>query len=401
MNREMRVLLLAEAVSALGSQVTVVALPLTALLLLRATPLQMGLLSGAAALPGVLFGLIFGLAIDRLPKRGLLLAASAASALAMAMVPLGHAGGWLSIGVLIGVNFAAAGIANAKGIALMSLIPSVVPPAALARANGNFIAVISAARIGGPALAGGLVAAFSAPGAITVDALSFAIAGLFMLALPRVAVPPASAEGSVLAKLRGGFGFISADSTMRLFVMIAAGTNLFGAGFQALSALFVVRHLGVKPAWYGVALAVGGGGAVVGGLLAPRLAGRINLNVMLAVAIGLAMVSDGGVCLLRGPPDFAAVCFAVASFIDGVGSAVLTVAFSTYLQEAAPPAILARVTGVLVTLIGASVPVGALAAGVLGGAIGVRHTLMLVTGGLAAVLGCVLARGRGGLRAAG
>jgi MFS family permease len=154
--RPFPLILTAETISATGSQVTIVALPLTAVLVLHASPLQMGLISSAGFLPGALFGLFAGVIIDRLPKRRVLILANLFSAVTLAVVPLGEAGQFLSIALLLVISFIAALLASAEGIALLSFLPSVVTKNELAKANGKFSAAVSIARVVGPAAAGGL-----------------------------------------------------------------------------------------------------------------------------------------------------------------------------------------------------------------------------------------------------
>jgi len=159
-----RTLLAAKTISALGSQVTLVAVPLTAILILRATPFEMGLLGAAAALPSVLFGLLAGALIDHLPKRLVLLVSNLAAGATLAVIPLAATLHALSIALILAVAFAAAGIAAAENIALIAFIPLAVPASRLAAANGRFSAIMSAAQVAGPAIAGALIAILTTSG---------------------------------------------------------------------------------------------------------------------------------------------------------------------------------------------------------------------------------------------
>ncbi len=386
--RPFRIILAAEAISSLGSQITIIALPLTAVLFLQATPLQMGLLSSAGRLPGVLFGLFAGVVIDRLPKRRVLLAANLLSALVLAVVPFSKTLQILSFKVLLGVSFIATSIASAEGIALLSFIPSIVAKDRLAQANGRFSVLQSTTQIAGPAVAGLLIAVFSAPGAISFDAISFLFAMALMLTLPSSSVSSLKQleQESTLASFRAGFSFIVKNVTLRLIVVIAIFLNFFGSAFAALQALFIVKHLGIKPSFYGTALAVGGVGAVLGGMLSGSLAQKLSLVTLLSIAIGVFVLADGCVCALHGSSTDVTIIFAVCRMINGFGSALISVALMTYVQKTTPPAMLARVFGGLFTTMGASTPLGALAGGVIGEIIGIRQTLIIATLGYFFVL---------------
>jgi MFS family permease len=388
MNRSFHLILAAETISAAGSQITIVALPLTAILALHATPFDMGLLNGAGPLAGVLAGLIAGAAIDPLPKRGILIAANAANALILAIVPLGEAGHFLSIPLLLAGSFVATGIATAEGMALISYLAQIVPKPDLAKANGRYAAAVSLTAIVGPAIAGVLVVTLTAPGAMAFDAASFLAAVLLMTALPRAtpAQPDAAPPSSVRSRLSAGFGYIAGNPTMRRIVIIAAALNIFGAAFASMQALFIVQRLHVPPGWFGAGLAVGGGGAVAGSMLSGWFAKKLDLVTLLAFAILLFVVADGITSLLFGAPSHIAIGFAACRALDSFGNALIGVALLTYIQREAPAELLARVGGALMTAMSAPVPLGALAGGALGTTIGVRHTLMAATLGYAAVL---------------
>lgn len=387
MNRRFLVILVAEAISSLGSQVTMVALPLTAVLILHANALDMGLLSGASALPAVIFGLIAGVLIDRWPKKRVLIIANAMSTLVMLLVPAGQALAVLSIPLLLTVRFVASSISVGEDIGLTTMIPALVPADQLAGANGRFGAVMSVTAMIGPAIAGVLIAAFTAPGAIIVDAASFAIAVMLIAVLPHI--PPApidhAAEGSVLERLRVGFAFLRTDPMMRPLMLVAIALNFFGAIFGALEALFIVGHLGVKPAWFGGALAAGGVGAIAGALLSAPIARRFDLMMILTGAMVLFVISLGGISALHGAPPIAAIGFGACNMIGGFGGAMVNVAVSTHIQTATPAAMLARVMGVLISTFTATAPVGALLGGLIAAVLGLRPTLIGATLGFFAV----------------
>lgn len=392
-----RTLLTAKTISALGSQVSLVALPLTAILFLHATPFQMGLLAGAGALPGVLFGLIAGVAIEPLPKRAILLAANLTSAALLAIIPLSHALRLLTFTLLLTVNFTVSGIGTTEAIALMSYLAVLLPKSELGAANSQYAALTSATGVIGPALAGLLVTLLTAPGAISLDAAGFIAAATLMLRLPAIPTPLPETAETIATRLRTGLNFAFTHPALRLFTLIAIAINIFGGGIIALQSLFIVKQLGIPTAWYGAALATGGLGAIAGALLSTPAAQRFNINALLAAVIAINTVADAGICSLHGTPLHAATGFAAACLLNGIGNGLLGAAVMTYIQTIAPPEILARLIGALTTLIGASVPLGAVAAGALASNLGLRPTLILLTAGFGATLATVLLTARASL----
>lgn len=403
MNRPFRIILAAETISVIGQQVTMVALPLTAVLMLHADAFDMGLLRGVSALPSVVFGLFAGVLMDRLPKRRVLLVANGVSAVVMALVPLSTTFHVLSLGLLVAVSFMASLIGTGESIALVSLIPSVVPEAMLARANGRFGAAMSMTGLIGPALAGVLIASFTAPGAIAVDAVSFGGAVILMAFLPSIPKVQADIgqEGSVVARLSAGFKFIWRDVTLRSVLLISIFLNFAASIFGALEALFIVGHLAVKPTWFGFALAVGGAGAVGGSVLSEAVTKRINLMTLLAVELGFFIVAFGGISALHGAPVWVSVGFAACNVIASFSSAILNVALLTYIQGTTPPTMLPRVTGVLISSFGASVPVGGLLGGIFATLVGLRVTLVSATGGVVVLFIVMMLTARDQMRQGG
>jgi len=333
--------------------------------------------------------------IDRLPKRRVLILANLLSALILVVIPLGAAGRFLSVPVLLVVSFFSALLASAEGIALLSFLPSIISENELAKANGTFSAAVSIARVVGPAVAGALIVVLTAPGAIGIDAISFLVAALMILAIPtgaleRQDLPGTVTKISMLVELKEGLSFIFNNKTLRAVVIIAAPLNFFGAAFNSLQALFIVGHLRVKPSWFGIALAAAGVSAVVGALVAARISGRLDIAKLLFAALIMFVIADGNICLLEGPPLAAALRFGASSALEGFAATVVGVAIMTYIQQAAPPEMLARVNGVLMTTFGAAMPLGALAGGAFGSMIGVRQTMVAATLGYVVILLAVL-----------
>ncbi len=142
------------------------------------------------------------------------------------------------------------------------------------------------------------------------------------------------------------------------------------------------------------ALAAGGIGAVAGALLSGAAAARFNVNALLAIAVGIGFVTGLYVCTLAGAPLYVAFGFAAAQAVGGIGNGLLGAAMMTYFQTAVPPEKLARLLGALTTIIGASVPLGALAAGAIANATRIRPTLILLTAGFGATLAVVVITAR-------
>ncbi|HEY7420576.1 MAG TPA: MFS transporter, partial [Gaiellaceae bacterium] len=170
----------AQTASQVGSQVTQLALPLVAIVVLDASTFEVALLTVVEFLPWLIVSLPAGVWVDRVRRRPVLVAADVGRALALAWVPLGAALGVLSVWQLYAVGFVAGSLTVFFDVGYQSYIPSLVGRDRLVDGNSKLEFTRSAAQIGGPGLGGALITALSAPYAILVDAASFVVSALLL-----------------------------------------------------------------------------------------------------------------------------------------------------------------------------------------------------------------------------
>jgi MFS family permease len=380
-NRSLGILLLGETISAIGTQVTGIALPLTAVVLLGASAATVGVLSAAGLAAFAVCGIAAGAAIDRSAKRRILVMTNFAAALILALVPLAFAAHLLSLALLIAVNFLASGLVAAEEIGQMSALPELVAPDALGQANGQLSAAMAVATIAGPAVAATLVALLSAPGAIAVDAISFACAAGIMLMLPKLPTmqtPPTHGE-TITARMSEGLRTIGTEPMLRMLIGLLVLARFLGAMCIALEAIFIVRQLGVPPDWFALAFAAGGVGALVGSLAAGAVMARVKPLSILGVALVVAATARAAMSMLHGAPMMVAIGFAACLLVTAIVGALIRVSVLSAIQTLLPPALMGRIFGTLSTLMGTAMPLGAMAGGFLGTALGVRSTLILAS----------------------
>jgi MFS family permease len=159
-----------QAVSQMGSWITLVGLPMTAALLLKASPLQMGILSGAGAAAILLFGLFAGVWADRLRRRPILIWADLGRAAVLGTVPLAALAGRLTMSHLYVVAAASAILTVFFDVSYRTYLPSLVSPEDLLEGNSKLTLSESIAGVVGPGLTGVLIQALTAPIAILFDA---------------------------------------------------------------------------------------------------------------------------------------------------------------------------------------------------------------------------------------
>ena len=369
-----------QTISVFGDQVTLLGLPLAAVLVLHADATQMGTLLAVGLLPHLLFSLPAGVWLDRVRnRRRLMIAADIGRALLIASVPLAYVAGVLTVAQLYVVGFLAGSLAVVFDISWNTLLVAVVRREAFVEATALFSGSRALAFVGGPPLAGTLVQLLSAPIALIADALSF-VGSAFYLGRIRAAEPPIEfAEEALRTRVATGLLFIFRDSIMRPILLSAATINLFNFGFQALFILYVTTVLGVSPGVLGAALGAGAVGGVIGALVAARIGRRIGLGGAYALGCLIFPVPLILVPLVSGPPDAVLVMLFATEFLAGLGVQILDINVSAVITARTPDSIRARAGGAFRFINYGIRPVGASLGGVLGGLIGVRPTLFVVT----------------------
>jgi MFS family permease len=377
-----------ETVSLFGSQVTTLAIPLTAALALGATPAQMGLLSAAGFAPFLLLTLFAGVWIDRRRRRPIMIGANLGRAALLLAVPLGAALGALRIELLCVVAFLAGGCQVLFELAYQSYVPSLVARDELVEANGKLQGSASAAQLAGPGLAGLLIEAVTAPFALVLDALSFLASalGIALIRAPEPPVPAADARRGLWREIGEGLAIIARDPRLRALAGEATTFNLWATGLQTLFLLYATRDLGLRPGLIGLILALGGGGALLGAALAGPVAGRFGLGPALVGAYALCCCAPLLIPLASGPPRATVPLLVAAFFVQAVGVSSSQVYVLSLRQAITPPALLARMNAGYRFFVTGLIPVGALLAGALGDWLGTRAALGVCAVGVASAL---------------
>ena len=369
-----------QSVSELGSAVTVLALPLTAVVVLRASTFQVGLLSAASTAAFLAVALPAGTVVDRLAKRGLMLVCDAARLLIIGSVPVAAAFGVLTMAQLYAVALLAGLATVFFDVAYQSYLPTLVSPEQLLDGNGKLQTTAEAARLGGPALGGGLVALLGAAGAMIADAASYA-ASVGSLLLIRAPEPPArrAQPDPLRAELVAGLAFVLREPILRKIVACTGTANLFGSMGTALEIVFLVRVLHVRPAVTGLIVALAALGGVAGGASSQWLARRVGS----ARIIWVSTLAFGPAGLLTpfAQPGWGVLLFVAGWFGFSFTGVVYNVAQLSYRQAVCPPQLLGRMNAAVRWIVWGTLPLGGLLGGILGSAAGIRVTLFAAAAG--------------------
>ncbi|MHB8576304.1 MAG: MFS transporter [Dehalococcoidia bacterium] len=369
----------AQTVSVFGSQVTLLALPLAAVLTLHATAAQMGALTALDTAPYLLFSLFAGVWVDRRRRLPVLVAADLLRVGLLISVPIAALLGALRIEQLYAVAFLAGTGAVFFRVAYSSFIPTLVGRGHLVEANGRLTSSFSLAQVGGPSLAGALVQLLTAPVAIAADAASFvvsAVTNAFILRVQEPAPEPRVVGVSMWCDIHSGLRHVAGDPALRAMAGCTSTLNFFNLAIQAAFILFATRELGFSPGLLGLVLAGGAVGAVLGAVLAGRIGRRFGMGR--AVTWG-ATVTVAGLALLpfaAGPRLVAAAVILASEFIAGFAVTIFDVNQVSLRQLLTPDALLARTGATSLFITWGVRPLGALAGGAIGQAYGLRTAII-------------------------
>ena len=372
-----------QAISEIGSRITRDGLPLAAVIVLGATPAQMGILAALNALATLVFGLAAGLIVDRLRRRPIMIAADLARAAVLATIPLAAFRGVLGMTQLY-ITASVAGVLTVFfDVAYQSYLPSLVAREDLVEGNARLALTSSLAEIVGPGLTGVLVQLITAPVAILFDAVSFVFSAA-SVAVIRTAEPapqPVGAQHPV-REAAEGFRAVWRQPILRALALRGALVGVFAGFFSALYSLFAIRDLKMTPASLGLAIAMGGEGNLLGALAARRAAQRFGLG---PVFIGTALLTAAAVLLVplaRGSALQIAAMMIAAQFIGDLGWSMYYIHEVSLRQILTPDALLGRVNATMQLLGRGISPFGALAGGALAESIGTRAALLVAVLGI-------------------
>lgn len=362
-------------VSEMGDQVTMLALPLAAVLVLHAGALQLGALRAAASLAFLVIALPAGILVDRRRKRPLMIAADLGRVVLIGSVPAMAALNLLTIWQLYVVALGAGILSVIFDVSYQSFVPALVGRDRLHEGNAKMALPSSFASVVGPAAAGGLVAVAGAARAMTADAFSFAVgaAATVLLRIREPAPEQPEAERHMRAEIAEGLRYVFGHPVLRRVVACTATANFFNSVTYSILVLYLLRDLRADPARIGEVMSLGSLGGLAGGLVAGRLARWIGTARMLwlsKAALGWVTIA---IPLAR--PGWGVLLVSAGLVVSGFSAVVYNVAQVSYRQSVTPPRLLGRMNASIRWVIWGTMPLGALLGGWLGTAIGLRATV--------------------------
>jgi len=376
-----------DTVSQFGSQVTLLAVPTVAILVLHAGPFQVGLLSALEFLAFPTLGLVAGVYADRLPRRPIMIVCDLGRMLALGTIPVAFLVNALTLEQLYVVALLTGIFTVFFDVSYQSYLPVLVDRSNLLEGNTKLEISRSAAQVSGPAVAGFLIQWLGGAKAVAFDALSFLASAIALSAIrtPEPEPRPATASGATgfVAEMKEGIMVVFKNPILWRIAGCTATTN-FGSimVFGAVLLVFVYRDLHLSAAVVGVIFAIGSVGGLLGALMASWISRRFGLGLTLGVTIVV-----GGLCLLLTPLALLGAPIIVLSatgLVSGLTIPVYNINQVSLRQAITPDRVQGRMNATMRTIVWGTFPLGGLLGGILGTTVGVVQTIIL--GGLISTL---------------
>ncbi|HEU4973333.1 MAG TPA: MFS transporter [Gaiellaceae bacterium] len=379
-----------ETISQFGSQISQLAIPLTAILVLDATAFEVAALTTVEFLPFIIFTLPAGVWVDRLRRRPILIASDVVRALLLGSIPIAYVLDALTLGQLFVVGFLFGICTVFFDVAYQSYLPSLVERSQIIEGNSKLEITRSAAQIGGPGLGGVLIEVFTAPYAVLLDAVSFAASALAIFRIRAVEETPPTVERSdgkkpsMWTELKEGLRFVVSNPNLRAQAGCTSTSNFFSSVSFSIILVYAVRELDLSPGLIGFVFSLGALGGLLAALTATRLSARFGIGpttIVMAAFFGPTMI-----LYAIAPAGNAAVPLLVtAQLIFGFTVVVYNIVQVSYRQAICPPRLQGRMNSVMRFIVWGTIPLGTLAGGALASWIGLRETIVVgaLGGGLA------------------
>jgi MFS family permease len=370
-------------ISSFGAQVTMLAIPLTAAVLLRATPSQMGWLTSMEILPFVLLSLPSGVWLDRVRKLPVYVVGEGIVALCLSSVPLCWALDLLSMPFMYCVSFAIGCVFVTSGTAAQIVLTQVVPRERLVEAHAKNALASSGAEVAGPGLAGALIKVAGAPLALLADAVLLLISVSILRGMHVEENLQPREDTHFWRDLKEGLRFVTQHRLLLSLALVVGVWQMCHQSAMVVQILFATRVLGLNEHEVGLCYVGLGVGTVTASTLGNRISRHIGPGPSLA--IGFAVCGAGWLQLALAPVNnWGVASFVLMLLCFSCGAVLIFINFLALRQAVTPEHLLGRMTSTMRWMILLPAGPGALLGGYMGEQWGLRYSLGF--GGMASLL---------------
>ncbi|MBM9506828.1 MFS transporter [Actinacidiphila acididurans] len=371
-----------EALSLFGTQITSLALPLTAVIAFDASAEAVGLLRFLQLVPYLFLALVFGVWVDRGRRKPIMMAANAVRMLLIALIPLLWHLHHLSMSGLLVIACVVGVFSVLFDVSWMSFVPTLVKDSRhYVEANQKLGVTQSTTDVAGPGVAGVLIGWLGPPTAMVLDAVSYlaSLAGLLLIRTPEP-VPPRSdqAKRHLGRELLEGVRWVFGHGVLRSLAVLAPFTNFSLTCVQTLFLLYGVRDRGLSPEAVGLVFSCSSVGALLGALMSRSVLRRYPVGPVYGLALAAIYTAPLLLPLAGGPRPVVIALFILSLLISYFGSGLSNVTQLSLRQTITPGSLMGRMNAAFRTLLFGGGALGGLFGGLIGGAIGLRPGLTVV-----------------------
>jgi len=364
------------------------ALQFVAVLVLNATPFQMGILSALGVAPSILIGFFAGVIADRIRRRPIMIASELGRFALLASIPVAYLIGQLGMEQLYAVAFFNGVLTTFFDVANRSYLPTLVRRSDLVDANSRLTASESFAEVTAFSVGGWIAQLANSVVVAAIGGLTFLVSA-FSLAFIRKQEPEAETsedDSNFAREILDGLGVVWNDRILRALAVATAAENWAAGMMSAVVLVFGVRELGFGPGMLGTIFAVGGISSIIGSIYAGRAAHRFGFGTALVGGYTVYMLTIFFIPIAREPLVFAGLMLAMAQLGDGFFT-MFMVQESSLRQAITPERSLGRMNATVRSLGLAALFAGSLVGGWIAGFIGLRLTI--VAAGCIGLLGAL------------
>lgn len=363
-----------------AEQLTLAAVPIVAVLMLKAGPGEIGVIAAVQSLPFLLLSIPLGLLADRMSRKRLMLMSEVLRVCALLVLIVAMLLEQISVPLLACVGFLAAVGTVGFSVSAPSLVPALVGSQQLAQANGRLELARSMAFAGGPALAGALIAWMGASTSFVLS-LMLSLAAVGFLRQIQEPVRQAAPDRHPCLELKDGAHFVWSSHLLRPILLTSIAWNISWFVLQAIYVPYAIRTLGMGSSEVGLTMACYGVGMIAGSLLASRVVSLMPFGQ--AILLG-PFFSVAAACVMTSThwlPSVLVACFAY--FLFGFGPIIWTITSTTLRQSVTPNPMMGRVTAINIVAGTGARPLGALLGGFVGEMGSDLASLLVVVAGFA------------------
>lgn len=373
----------AQTISGFGTQIASLAYPLTAILVLKASPFQMGMLRAIGSSAAVIVGFFIGVIVDRVKRKPLLIFSDLGLAFLAAVITITAYLNILRIEYLYIIQFFAGTLNITSEVTAMSFLPSVVKKENLVEGNSKFAMTSSAASIAGPSISGVLVQILTAPLTILIDAVSFVFSAFFVWRIQmfeRESHQLTAERKGIWTEVKEGLKFVYQNPILRPLAEAIALHFLFILVISTIFTLYAIRELHLEPFWLGVIFSAFGFGFLLASISLKSLSKRFSQGKIMIYATLLNAFAALLIPLATG--SLKVYILFTAHFLLAFGIQLHGINLMSLRQSVTPDNLQGRMNGSFRFVNVCMMMLGALIAGFLGELIGLRATLVFGAAGM-------------------